>query len=216
MSAAHEEKRALHLVGANVGFRAALGRPEVLALAFALMTTAATWGILVSFLPVVAAQRNAGQSAWFFTIYAVCTIGLRLMIGPLADRLGRKMVAVPCLVLLAVVMVLFSTLSSPLTLYTLAVLYALSFGTMFPTLSAFLVDVVPATVRGSAVGVFTAGFDLGIAVGSYGGGLLAEALGIGATFVASGMLCLVGVAVLAMGTREPGQNDTSNDTSGAS
>lgn len=185
------------------GFREAMGHRDVLTLAFSLMTTAATWGILISFLPIVTVQRQAGQSAHFFAIYAVVAVILRVLIGQASDRLGRKIVAAPALLLLAITMMLFATLSSSAMLYVLAILYSLSFGAIFPTLSAFLVDVVPSQMRGAAVGVFTAGFDLGVAVGSYGGGVIAEAMGMSATFVASGVLCLAGLVVLIVGTREP-------------
>lgn len=188
------------------GFRQALGRGDVLAMSLAVTTAAATWGILVSFLPVYVAERSAGQSALFFTFYAIVTIGLRLIIGPMADRLGRRIMIAPAMLCLAVVMVLFTTLSSATYLYVLAVMYAASFGTIYPTLSAFLVDVVPANVRGSAIGVFTAGFDLGVAIGSYGGGLVAQWLGLGAAFAAAGVFCLIGVIVFLTGTKEGAQN----------
>ena len=203
IGSAHEAGRAGGASLATGSFRAALGRPDVMILSFALMTAAATWGILTAFLPIYTVQRQAGQPALFFTLYAIMTVALRLISGPLADRLGRKVTLVPAMFLLSLVMVLFSALSSSLMLYALAIFYAIGFGTIYPTLSAFLVDVVPAHSRGSALGVFTAGFDLGIVVGAYGGGLVAERFGLGATFVASGLLCLAGALAFLFGTREP-------------
>jgi MFS family permease len=184
-------------------FRQALGRRDVMTMTFTLMTAAATWGLLTGFLPVYVIQRNAGQSAVFFTVYAVATVFLRLVIGPISDRLGRRVIIGPALLGMAVIMLLFTQMYSALTLYVLAALYALSFGIVYPTLSAFLVDVVPGNVRGSAIGVFTAGFDMGVMVGSTLGGMVAEVLGLEATFVAIGLLCLVGVVVFWTGTREP-------------
>jgi MFS family permease len=180
----------------------ALARRDVLAMTFTLMTAAASWGVIIGFLAILVEQRGAGVTAPFFTIYAIVTVVMRLVIGPMTDRVGRKTVAVPATLLLAVVMIAFSFLSSPLVLYVLAVFYAFSFGMLYPTLSAFLVDVVPAQVRGSAVGVLTAGFDLGIVVGSSVGGLVAEYVGLGATFATIGVLCLGGAVVLWLGTHE--------------
>ncbi len=200
---AHEKRHAGAGSARAGSFRQALGRRDVMTLTFTLMTAAATWGLLTGFLPVYVTQRNAGQSAVFFTVYAVATVVLRLVIGPISDRLGRKVIVGPALFGLAVIMALFTQMSSAATLYVLAALYALSFGIVYPTLSAFLVDVVPGNVRGSAIGVFTAGFDMGVMVGSTLGGMVAEALGLEATFVAIGLLCLVGVIVFWTGTQEP-------------
>ena len=200
ISQAREDRRSSDVVTRSGGFGQALGRRDVLAMTFALMTGAATWGILTAFLPIFITERQAGATAPFFTIYAVVTIALRLVVGPMADRVGRRIVAAPALLLLALTMVAFNAVSSSPTLYILAVVYGISFGTLFPMLSAYLVDVAPANVRGSAVGVLTAGFDLGIMVGSYFGGLVAEAMGLGAAFTAAGLLCLVGVVVFWVGT----------------
>jgi MFS family permease len=202
VSLAREERRAGEFAVASGSFRQALGRPDVLAMTFGLLTAAASWGIIIAFLPIFTAERNAGATAPFYTIYALVSIALRLIVGPMADRIGRKAVAGPALLLLAATMIAFNLLSSPYILYGLAAVYALSFGTIYPTLSAFLVDVVPASVRGSAIGVLTAGFDLGIMLGSYVGGLVAESLGLGATFTTAGVLCLVGATVLWVGTQE--------------
>jgi MFS family permease len=182
-------------------FRQALGRLDVLAITFGLLTAAATWGIIIGFLPIFTAERNAGPAAPFYTIYAVVTIVFRLFIGPVADRMGRRVVAGPALFLLAATMIVLSFLSSAYMLWGLAVIYAVSFGTLYPTLSAFLVDVAPAAVRGSAIGVLTAGFDLGIMLGSYVGGVVAESLGLGPAFAAAGVLCLAGAIVFWVGTR---------------
>lgn len=187
---------------APASFTEALTRRDVLAMTFALAATAATWGVLIAFLPLFVMQRHSGQSALFFTIYAISTIVLRLIVGPMSDRLGRRVVVAPALVLLAGVMFLFPMVNSTLALYLLAIPYSLSFGTLYPTLSAFLVDVAPPHVRGSAIGVLTAGFDLGIVIGSTLGGLLAQWANIETTFVACGLFCLVGVAVFWRGTRE--------------
>jgi MFS family permease len=199
---ARTQHKADRLPSGGGGFRVALGRRDVLSMTFALMTAAATWGVLMSFLPIYTAQRQAGQAPLFFTVYAVCSVVLRLVIGPMSDRLGRRVVVAPAIGLMAITMLAFVALSSPLMLYVLAAAYAVSFGIIYPTLSAFLVDVVPANVRGSAIGVFTAGFDLGIMIGSYLGGLVAEAMGLGTTFAAIGVLCLVGLVVFWVGTKE--------------
>ncbi len=200
VSRAREEKRDRSAAASRGGFGLALGRRDVLAMTFALLTGAATWGILTGFLPIFIVQRQAGSSAPFFTIYAIATITLRLIVGPMADRIGRRVIAAPALALLAATMVAFNLVWSMPALYTLAVIYGVSFGTLFPMLSAYLVDVAPAHVRGSAVGVLTAGFDLGIMVGAYGGGVVAEYLGLGAAFTASGVLCMIGVVIFWLGT----------------
>jgi DHA1 family bicyclomycin/chloramphenicol resistance-like MFS transporter len=142
-----------------------------------------------------------GEPAFFFTLYAAVTVAWRVIIGPVSDRWGRKVVIVPSMVVLIAVMLLFPLISSASGLYGLAVLYAASYGCLYPSLSALIVDVVPAHGRGSALGVFTGGFDLGIMVGSYAGGLIAQWWGLAAGFAGAGLFCLAGLVVFLLGTR---------------
>lgn len=200
VSRARQQQGRRGMVSGGGGFGQALARRDVLSMTFALMTSAATWGILMGFLPIYVTERQFGATAPFFTIYAVVTITLRLVVGPMADRVGRRIIAAPALLVLAATMIAFNAVHSAPALYALAVLYAVSFGMLFPMLSAYLVDVAPPNVRGSAIGVLTAGFDLGIMVGSYGGGVVAEHVGLTAAFTAAGVLCLIGVAVFWLGT----------------
>lgn len=197
---AQQDKHRRDVTGTTAGFGQALARRDVLAMTFALMTGAATWGILTGFLPIFISERQAGATAPFFTIYAAVTIAFRLIVGPMADRVGRRIVAAPALLVLSATMVALNAVHSAPMLYALAAVYAVGFGTLFPMLSAYLVDVTPPNVRGSAIGVLTAGFDLGIMVGSYGGGLVAEYVGLGAAFTAAGVLCLIGVVIFWLGT----------------
>ena len=124
---------------------------------------------------------------------------LRLVSGPLADRMGRKVTLVPAMFLLSLVMLAFSALSSSLMLYVLAIFYAIGFGTIYPTLSAFLVDVVPAHARGSALGLYYTATGLASFSASTIGGLLWSAAGPGATFAFGAAAALAAAAVMLLG-----------------
>jgi len=55
--------------------------------------------------------------------------------------------------------------------------------------------------RGAAVGVISTGFDLGVAGGSFLGGLLVAPLGYGGMLVTTAGICLLGVAAFVAGVR---------------
>ncbi len=203
--AAREEVRTGLRAATGGSFHEAALRLDVLGMTLAQATAAGCWGILIAFLAIFSAQRGIPQATSFFTLYALATVLFRIPIGRIADRLGKRVVIAPALFLLGATMLLFTRLSSLAMLYGLALLYGLSFGSIYPTMSALLVDVAPLRVRGAAVGVFTAGFDLGIAVGTYAGGLVAEVAGLSMTFAGAGLLCLVGLLVFLVSTRRTGQ-----------
>ncbi len=79
---------------------------------------------------------------------------------------------------------------------TAAVLYGIGFGTAQPSLNALAVNRVSPARRGAATAAFFTAFDLGVALGSIGGGLVAAAFSLGAVFVVSALPVLLGALLL--------------------
>jgi MFS family permease len=83
------------------------------------------------------------------------------------------------------------------------IFYGLTFGTAWPLLNALVVYHASLEGRGAAVGVISTGFDLGVAGGSFLGGLLVAPLGYGGMFVTTAGICLLGVAAFVAGETKP-------------
>lgn len=175
----------------------------------ALIGGALTLGVIQSFLPLYIAERDAGNVGVFFSIYAVATLVSRALIGPLSDRVGRIQVLIPAQMLVAVTMVLLGRIESERDLMVVAVLYAVSFGTLLPIVTAIVVDRAPDDVRGAALSVATASFDLGIGLGAVGLGWVGAVFGYARMYELTGLFTLAGAALLVWDqrTRSSGRVD---------
>src|SRR5690606_10264540 len=101
----------------------------------------------------------------------------RLAIGRMLDRIGHRVVLLPCLLITAAGMALLAVAQGRLTLVLAAVAFGSGFGLLYPTYSAYIMSRIPAWRRGAAFGAMLAAFDLGIGSGSTGLGWLIHQFG---------------------------------------
>jgi MFS family permease len=155
-------------------------------------------GGLHAFIPlyVVAEGANgAGDSRWFFGVYAVTIMVLRIFVGRVADRYGRGVVVVPGTLLCGAASFLVAASASQAALIGAALLFGLGWGAMFPGLFALIMDRVEARERGSAMGTFTAAFDVAFGGGQILLGVILEAFGFTTIFVLGGVSAISSAAV---------------------
>ena len=125
-------------------------------------------GTLLVFLPLM------GQ-AWGFTsariglLFASFALAATIIqaspLGRLSDRWGREATIMFALVLVALALVLLSFLNQWATLMAGMFVYGIGFGFLFPAMSALIADETELQTRGTASGIFTAAFSLGVIVG---------------------------------------------------
>lgn len=132
-------------------------------------------GTLLVFLPLL------GQ-AWGFTsmrvglLFASFAFAAAVIqaspLGRLSDRWGRESTILVSLVVVALALVLLSWLSQWTLLMAGMFLYGIGFGFLFPAMSALIADETEPRTRGTASGIFTAAFSLGVIVGMGSAGAL--------------------------------------------
>jgi MFS family permease len=163
---------------------------------------AVTYGSILTFLPLFAIQQGIDNPGLFFTAYGLTLIAAQVLAGRVSDRVGRHRVILPAMVLLALAfLVLASVRSLPLFL-GVAVLCALGFGSARVNLNALMVDTVPISIRGMAMSIAYGSFDLGIGLGAYLLGWVAQIWGYQVMYGAVGVVCLLGVVVFALPAKE--------------
>lgn len=170
--------------------------------------TAAIQGILtlsyatvVTFLPLFAVQRGIGNPGLFFTFYAIAVILMRGFAGKLSDRYGRGAVLVPGILLASLSLVLLSFATSLPLFLTAAVLYGVAFASVHPVLTALTIDRARINNLGAAMGTFSSAFDLGIALGSFLWGFVAQSLGYAAIYQIAAGTALISLIVFFAGRR---------------
>jgi len=161
--------------------------------AISVMLLTMTYAPILSFIALHGEERGIGNVGWFFAVFALVLAVVRPVSGRLADRWGYLRTAtVGWGVVIAGLLTL--ALASDLFILLLAgVLYGAGYGTTQPSLQALTVRGVAPARRGAANATFFFAYDLGLALGSIGGGFLASWLTLGGLYWAS--LVPAGVAI---------------------
>ena len=164
------------------------------------------YGIIVSFLAVVARERGMDVVGTFFAILALSSLVVRLVAGKAYDTWGASVVLAPAFVALAAAMAILAVAARPGLFLLAAVPAGLGIGSAHTTLMARVVDRSARENRASSVAGFIMWWELGVGGGSILMGRLAEAAGFYAMFVVAASLPLLGLGSLAwLYDRDPGR-----------
>jgi MFS family permease len=189
-----QPRSASRTVQAGPGFRS-VGRLRAVWLASLAGTGLAVgYGAALSFMPPLAAERGLQAAGGYFTAFALAMMASQASAGWLSDRVGRRAVALPGMVLAALASAAVALAWSDLALLAAGAGLGLSWGLVRASLDASLVDSVPSKSRGAAFAFLYTCFDAGIGAGAYGLGLLAEARGYAAAFYAAATVAAVVLA----------------------
>ena len=159
---------------------------------------AMAYSSILTFLPLFAIQQGIVNPGLFFTAYGLTLIAAQVLAGRMSDWVGRVRVIVLAMVLLALAFPVLALVRSIPLLLGGAVLCALGFGGAQVNLNALMVDRVPTPIRGMAMSIAYGIGDLGIGLGSYLLGWVAQIWGYHVMYGSVGVACLLGVAVLAL------------------
>jgi MFS family permease len=163
-----------------------------------------TYGAVVAFIALYAAQQGIGNIGSFFTIYALTLALARPICGRLADRIGFGFVIIPGIILIAGAMFLLYFAGSIQWFWLVAILYGAGFGAAQPALQALAVISVPPQRRGLANGTFFTGFDMGIGLSSIMWGAVAGVTGYSVMYLLATIPAIAAlVSYLLLGRKAP-------------
>lgn len=138
---------------------------------------ALTYGAVVTFIALYAAQFNIENIGIFFTVYALTLLASRPYFGSIADKKGFDFAIIPGIVCVGLTMLILFFAQNLYFFMAAAICYGIGLGAVQPSLQAMAVFNVPPQRRGAANGTFLSGFDLGIGVGSMLWGFIAKISG---------------------------------------
>ncbi|MDQ3729710.1 MAG: MFS transporter [Actinomycetota bacterium] len=157
------------------------------------------YAAVAAFLVLHLDELEIGHGAGVFAAFAATVVLARVLGGGLPDRLGP----VPCIIGAGVVesvglVAIMLAGSLPVAIGG-ALAMGAAFSMLLPSLALLVVNRVPESRRGAAMGTFTAFFDVGIGVGSVAAGVAASIGGYPAAFgfaaVAAAGTILVGISL---------------------
>jgi len=182
--------------------RLALAQKGVRAGVLTMAALGIPFGAFITFLPLFAEEQQIRGAGAVFSVYAVTVLLVQPLAGWLSDRLGRRGVMLPGFAINSLATLILALDGSLSTLVLGGFVFGLGGGLVRGGVDALVQDSVPPTLRGTAAAVQYTSFDFWIALGSYPVGLLASVLGYAATFVVTGVACLLGGGGLGVMLRE--------------
>jgi MFS family permease len=142
--------------------------------------------------------RDIGHGATVFGAFATMVVLTRLVGGDLPDRVGPARVATAAAVVETVGLIVIATAGSLAVALAGALAMGAAFSLLYPSLSLIVVDRVPASRRGSALGTFTACFDAGVGLGAPIAGLAAALAGYEGAFLVGAAAAGIGATTIAL------------------
>lgn len=159
-----------------------------------------TYGSVVSFLPLFAAERGIDNPGLFFTVYAIVVVVVRGFAGRLLDKCGRAALITPGCIMAAVGLVLLSQTNGMVMFLMAAAVYGGAFAVLTPTLQALAIDYVDPGSRGAAMGTFSSAIDLGIGGGSAVWGFVVQATSYQTLYLIGTFVALLSLVIFRLGS----------------
>jgi MFS family permease len=148
-----------------------------------------------TFLKLYIIEIGFGSVGGFLTAYTGSAIVLRLFFGAIPDRLGPKRVLLPALLIQAVGFAVLGLATSAQDVLLAGLLCGVGHGYAFPILFALVVTRAGARLRGTAMAIYTALFDLGVLLGGPGLGIVIERFGYPTMYQATAAIVTLGAVV---------------------
>lgn len=140
--------------------------PSVFPAAVVMFLTATSSGIIFVITPDISNFLGINNKGWFFGIYVISTILIRLFSSSLSDRIGRRKTLLIGNLFLITAMLLIG-LSTTINSYTFAaIIFGCATGISSPTLFAWTADLSHIDRRGVGAGTMFIALEGGIMLGS--------------------------------------------------
>jgi len=149
------------------------------------------FGSVLNFISVYVRPKGL-DVFYFFLIYAVTITFVRIIGGRVSDVFGRKKVASPSLFVFSLSIAAMIFINSVYKLVLISFLFSLSYGMLYPTLSALMMDKANPDERGKAMGAFNACFGIGTNFLAFVFGVIARDLGFTSMYLISAAFVFLG------------------------
>lgn len=153
-------------------------------------------GTLSAFLSLRYASESWAHAGIALTTFGGAYIMMRVLFGGLPDRLGGYRTGLFSLIAETVGLGVISLAHGPTIAWVGACITGLGYSLVFPSFGVEAMRRVSGESRGLAIGAYLACFDLGLAVGGPGAGIIAQTYGIPGAFMAAAGAALVSLLLL--------------------
>lgn len=139
---------------------------KVFPVATVMFLTASCSGILFVLSPDLSTYLGIENKGWFFMFYVISTIAVRLTIGKLSDKIGRRKALIIGMIFLIVSMLMVAFADTIFAYTAASIVFGIATGINSPTLFAWMADLSPPHRRGIGSGSLFMSLEFGILFGS--------------------------------------------------
>jgi len=154
------------------------------------------FGAVLTFTPTFVHAIGLERVAPFFVSYTAAAVLVRLALGGLSDRIGRRRVLVPSMLVLAVAVLALGSVVSMPGLIGVGLLFGAGQGMTYPTANALMVDLSHAGNLGRVQTLFSGSFSVGVAASAFVFGAVIEHFGYRTMFSGAAACVMLGVVLL--------------------
>ncbi len=174
------------------------GSREVVLLCLAIFFADACHSTVIPIFPAYAQSIGASLSMLgsYGSISALAMLLFSLPLGRLSDRIGRKMMMVPGLILFIFVPLSYLLVFSPLHLYPVRLLLGLGIGLIFSNGFLLMTEVSEPEHRSMAQGLYMTSMGVGFTLGPLVGGFTAKFYGYSVSFLVSALFGFLSLCLL--------------------
>lgn len=140
--------------------------PHVIPVAIVMFLSAICSGSIFVLSPDLATYLKFENKGWFFMVYVLSTLGVRLFTGRISDRIGRRETLLIGMILITISMILIGTAQTQTWFTCSAVAFGVATGISSPTIFAWTADLSPSHRRGIGAGTMFIALEFGILTGS--------------------------------------------------
>jgi MFS family permease len=152
--------------------------PRAFPYSFPLVGLAVVFGGIVSFISLYAAEvEDASLAGGFYFFYALALVAARIVSGKLFDQKGSDIVVYPGILAYVIGLSCLGLAHDSVMFYLAGSLIGLGYGSIQPCMQALVIQQVPEHRRGAATATFFVAIDVGIGLGSFLLGFVANWFG---------------------------------------
>ncbi|MBP0013631.1 MAG: MFS transporter [Roseofilum sp. SBFL] len=168
--------------------------PRIRILSLVLLHVGLAFGAMTAFISLLIQATGVNFNAGlFFTAAAITSFGIRLVAGPLSDRIGRGIFITLSISLYGISMFMLTFADTAWLFLLSGCIEGAGFGLLIPTTSAIVADRAYPHERGRLFGLCLGGFDLGIALAGPIAGMIAQAFSYQTIFICITLILILGL-----------------------
>jgi MFS family permease len=154
------------------------------------------FGTVLTFVPTFVHVVGIERVAPFFLSYSLAAIAVRIVLGGLSDRVGRRPVLFPAMAVLAFAILVLGSVGSVAGLIAVGLCFGAGQGMVYPTANALMVDLSHAGNLGRVQTLFAGSFSVGVAISAFVFGHIIERFGYGVAFTGAAGCVGLGMVLL--------------------